>query len=244
MSIFIRLRSAVNYKIGNFIHRLGYRVVRSDRVPAGNLNLLESAFAVLILTGQKHISVIQVGAFDGLERDPLRRILQNKAVQAILIEPQPEPFRTLKKLYLNNPRIQLENAALADMSGTGTLYVPTKHGASPRASLIAEHRFRFSGSRHHEIPVRLMTLQDLMNKYGWSSFDLLQVDTEGYDLRILQMVFKARVRPRLINLESFHLSREERAELRETLTERGYHFIDWGFDTLAIEGSLLDGLFA
>ena len=71
---------------------------------------------------------------------------------------------------------------------------------------------------------------------------MVQVDAEGSDLAIVQMFFNAALEPPVINLESHHLSREERSELRQMLIKRGYQYVDWGLDTLAVRQSLFDWL--
>jgi FkbM family methyltransferase len=237
------VRSTVNYRLGRAANWLGYGILRSDRIPQGNLNLLEAGFAMLLLAAHRQIRIIQVGAFDGMYSDPLIRVLRDRRVEAILVEPQPEPFHILERTFAHDPRVRLENAAISDRSGQGLLYVPTSVGPSPLASLIPSHRFRFGGSEHREIPIQMITIQDLLTKHGWTTIDMLQVDAEGYDLTILQMVFAMGLEPAIVNLESHHLPREERDKLRQLFADRDYNFLDWGIDTLAVRRPLIDLIF-
>jgi FkbM family methyltransferase len=236
------IRSRINYWLGRAAYRLGYGVLRADRIPQGNLNLLETAFAMLRLLRKDQIRIVQVGAYDGLEQDPLVHVLSDGRVEAILVEPQAEPYRILVRTFAENPRIRIENVAVSDRSGKGLLHVPTAAGVSPFASLRPTYRFRLSS--HQQVPVQLMTVSDLLAKHGWTNIDMLQIDAEGYDLAILKMVFDTGLLPAIVNLESYHLQREERAELRRLFAYHGYNFLDWGFDTLAIRRPLIEMMFA
>jgi hypothetical protein len=83
-----------------------------------------------------------------------------------------------------------------------------------------------------------------MRKYRLETVDVLQIDTEGYDFKILSQFLDAGIEPAVINFESFHLSKDERNGSRRMLTERGYGFLDYGavgsnMDTLAVKHELL-----
>jgi FkbM family methyltransferase len=67
-------------------------------------------------------SFIQVGAFDGTTKDPLRKYIQACGWRGILIEPQPRPADELGKLYGGNDRLVILQAALDEKRGTRTLF--------------------------------------------------------------------------------------------------------------------------
>jgi hypothetical protein len=52
--------------------------------------------------------------------------------------------------------------------------------------------------------------------------DLLHVDTEGHDYRILRQLDFARFSPALVIYEHKHLTTEERIAARQLLQSRGY----------------------
>jgi len=90
-----------------------------------------------------------------------------------------------------------------------------------------------------QVRVPAISVSSLLLKAKISSIDFLQVDTEGMDFKIIKWFFQKGVEPSVINFESFHLSREERRESRETLDSRGYFFIETEQDTFAMKESLL-----
>ena len=66
---------------------------------------------------------IQIGANDGVSGDPIYRFIQEFDWTGILVEPQKEVFDTkLQILYGTNPKIHLENVAVAEEYGHMTLY--------------------------------------------------------------------------------------------------------------------------
>ena len=66
------------------------------------------------------------------------------------------------------------------------------------------------------------------------------VDTEGFDLEIVRQFLSLRQPlPLVIQLESYHLSREDRARLRSLLEERNYTYIDAEQDTVCFSSKLL-----
>jgi hypothetical protein len=65
---------------------------------------------------------IQIGAFDGVECDPIRKYLIRFDWKGIMLEPQPVPFEKLKNRYIDRPRLTILNAALSEENGKKELY--------------------------------------------------------------------------------------------------------------------------
>ena len=158
----------------------------------------------------------------------------------MLVEPQEGPFTSLVARYKQLHNIKLINAAVAELDGNVELYVPGSN-ASPRASLLPEHHRRFGLKKREvsEIVVSSLTVLSLLKQNKIQEVDLLQIDTEGMDFQILCWFFDAGVEPQIVNLKHFHLSFEERAMTRKTLTDRGYWFIETEHDTFAIKETLV-----
>src|ERR1700739_530849 len=70
----------------------------------------------------REFTFIQVGAFDGVSTDPLRKYIQTCGWRGVLIEPQPGPVAQLHELYCGNDRLVILKAALDDKRGTRTLF--------------------------------------------------------------------------------------------------------------------------
>jgi FkbM family methyltransferase len=236
--IFTRLRQYANSRMGSWLDARGYAIMRKHRVPSATLNMLELGLATLADHVQEPIRMVQVGAFDGDYFDPARPLIQS-GVESVLLEPQPEAAGQLGERYKENAFIHIENAALAPMSGQGTLYRPIGSGPSVWATLLPERAAEIGPCE--EISVPLISPTDLLAKYGWLHLHILQIDAEGYDLELLKLFFARSIYPEIVNIESFHLSASGRTELASLLTSAGYQWVDWNtWDTFAVRSSLLE----
>lgn len=76
-------------------------------------------------------------------------------------------------------------------------------------------------------------LNMLLRRTQMLDADLLQVDTEGYDAKIIGMIDFGVCRPRLIKFEHKNLSAEERASVVGLLSRNGYACVGEVGDTVA-----------
>jgi FkbM family methyltransferase len=236
VSTITRLKQYANSRIGWWLDARGYAIMRKYRVPSATLNMLEVGLATLAGRMRGPIRMVQVGAFDGDYVDPAKSLIES-GVEAILLEPQPEPAAQLVEQYKENALVHIENAALAPMSGQGTLYRPRGSGPSARATLMPEVAAEIGSCE--EIRVSLISSSDLLAKYEWAYVHILQIDAEGYDQELLKLFFAGSIYPEVINLESFKLSESGRKELTEVLSANDYQYLDWGYDTFAMRRSHL-----
>jgi len=230
----------LRYQLGRLFRKSGYRLARDYRWPEVHGNLLALGFALLRAGREGTIRVLQIGAFDGRACDPLLEILQNENVSAILVEPQKIPCERLVARYATNPRVSLINAAVAERDGVVKLYVHGS-GASPTASLIAQHHRRFGSDPKdvRELEVDSVSVASLVKMFHGEHLHLLQVDTEGMDYQILKWFFDAGVEPDVLNFESLHLSKAARLASRQLLKAKEYWWVETDQDTFALKESLV-----
>ena len=232
----------IRYQLGNLLNKVGFRMARTHRWPEVHGNLLLLGFSLVRAknSGLGDIQILQVGAFDGHARDPLEIILGDERVTAVLVEPQSAPYASLINRYGGNPRIRIVNTVVGEFDGQVTLYVPSAE-ASPKASVIAKHhkRFGIKKSQLREVVVPSLTVTSLLKQCQIKHLDILQLDTEGMDYRILTWFFAAGIEPAVINFESLHLDKNERQASRDLLRGKGYWWIDSHQDTFAIKESLV-----
>jgi FkbM family methyltransferase len=234
------VRNALHQNAREWLSRHGYRVIRDYRYPQINLKILEVAFAVLRAASSKSIRVLQIGAYEGGDDDPVDCLLDLPGVEAVLVEPQPDAFRILQRRHQERRNIRCIQLAVARNSGKGQLYRPKNQGHTAMATLLPDvMSYRFTGQQLEEIPVNLLTPTDLLTQIGWNHVDILQIDAEGYDWDLLQLFFEAGIVPDIINIEVFNLSREKKAALREALSDREYVWLDHGLDCFAISSRKL-----
>ena len=195
-------------------------------------------------------------------RDELRDLTPERRdrTQVVLVEPVREYFDRLQEAYAGLPCVRFENVAIAETRGSREFYRldadPAAHGypawlaglgslrADRMTSLWERYEKKHGGPTYEEMKrfyeerrviesVRCITIQDLVERHGIEDIDLLQIDAEGYDHRILQTIDFDRLRPSFINYERVLLQDDE-AACRRLMTEAGYALSDWGQDTLCV----------
>lgn len=133
--------------------------------------------------------IIEAGAFDGSDTLRLSRAFPETNIFAI--EPLPERFKQLQDRFKDSPQVICIPAALSDHEGTAVLYVaenPVRPGRPSQASSLHEPTGRLTSSPirfPHHIIVPTITLESLCTLHNIQSIDLLWLDTQGHELRIL-----------------------------------------------------------
>jgi FkbM family methyltransferase len=200
---------------------------------------------------------LQVGANDGKVNDPVHVYFRDFGWNGLLVEPLPDVFENeLKATYAGNPRVRLENVALASAEGELPLYrvaISRARWASGLSGFrrdniqahidngyiarrASEEGIALPADPSHIIEtvlVRTVTVDSLLAKHGVRHFDVLCVDTEGFDFEILKLVDLDRYRPDVIVFESKNLSDADYVTALQVLRTHGYHLYWDRGDTLA-----------
>jgi len=206
---------------------------------------------------RESVFCLQVGANDGITNDPVNRFLQHGGWSGLLVEPLVDVFADeLSVTYAGNPRVILENVALAPMAGTLPFYRVSVSRArwatglsTFRRETIEKHiengyiatKARVEGIEVpsdpaeliEELQVECMTVEKLLAKHAVESFQVLCIDTEGFDFEILKLVDLARYRPEFLLFESKNLSDADHTQALSRLRGLGYTLFWDNGDTVA-----------
>ncbi|RYG67243.1 FkbM family methyltransferase [bacterium] len=217
---------------------------RPDRELKLDLDLVATHLASI----QKDVFVLQIGANDGVSRDPLAQSIGKFNWSALMLEPQPGPFKKLQEIYSNSPQIKTINVALSDHDGSQTLYcldssLKEPDWASGLASFDVNHLLKHEAQipdvkkyiREIEVPCR--TFDTLLNENKVERVDVLQIDTEGFDAEVLRLFDVPRRLPVLINFEHRHLSKDDWNKSVKMLLDCGYLVATKSQDTIAYRGT-------
>lgn len=192
------------------------RVYRSFVPPVS-----EPSFWIGALTDSRKRLVVQIGSNDGVSNDPLHEhLIKNRLWQAILVEPLPHLFEKLKKNYPSDARFRFVNAAIND--GTEQPFYFLKEEAAQKlanmppwfnqlGSFDREHLLKHLPASEpyiHTIMIKGVTLPDLLSE--GTKPDILHIDAEGYDWKILSQLDVPHVQPGIILFEQKHLSEVDR----------------------------------
>lgn len=176
------------------------------------------------------MSFIQIGANDGVRNDPIRQHVFNLGWRGVFVEPIPEVFKLLVANYSAGIGLSFENAAICRADGPTPFYLHPRH--SDCSGLSIKTRIQRK-ARMQRIEVNGMTFSTLLRKHKVQKLDVLQIDTEGYDFDIIQMLDFTNIIPAIIRYEHTHI---DRLACREYLAARGYQCFEEGRDTIAYGG--------
>lgn len=223
----------------NLIQRLGYRVQGIKYVPRQLLSVenvreieLADLIARLMLEKGESLGLLQVGAYDGVSKDPFRNHLVRYPWDAILIEPQPEAVRSLKELYGDKDCIAVIQAAVTETSGETELHTIRSGDLSDwvggMASLSKEHLLSQTHiipdieSRICSITVPTVSFADVLDQHPEFCVDILQIDAEGADGELLELFPFDRCKPWIVHWEIKNLTREQTEDTFQLLIDQGY----------------------
>jgi FkbM family methyltransferase len=175
---------------------------------------------------------IQIGAYDGVSADPLRKYIDRCGWRGIMLEPQPRPANQLRALYRENPKITVLEAALDSERRTRSLYtiesdaVPNWAGgmASFDHNHILKQNHLVAGIQRmvREVPVECVVFDDVLDYLPENRLDLLQIDVEGADGYILSLFPFDRFKPAIIHWEIKNMTRSQQEEALERVITHGY----------------------
>ena len=185
-------------------------------------------------------SLIQIGANDGLKDDPLVNIIKKFKLESLLLEPIKKYFLDLQNNYSSYDNIRFENSALSTNNEILFLYKVDpeyfkKYGtvSCGISSFYKEHLLKHGIKKKHIIQekVNQISFDELLKKYSISRFDLLLIDTEGYDCRIVNEFFLKvkKIRP-IIIFEWSHIRYNELESTLDEIIKNNYSFFPLGDD--------------
>ncbi len=182
---------------------------------------------------------VQVGAHDGEMHDPLNSLLLKNKWNGILIEPQKDMLKKYKNRYKDRDNLIFINAAVHPTESSIDLYKiksPDEYSHTGWASIMPK-RFKDTIYEKDLIieKVRAIPLMNIIHNSGFKHIDLLQIDTEGYDLDVLKMFDLNIFHPLLIQFEHYHLSKKQYEESVDYLKNYGYVCFKKGYDTISIK---------
>jgi FkbM family methyltransferase len=206
-----------------------------------NFSCLKLESIILNLAEKKIInSLIQIGANDGVSHDHLHKIIKKFRLQSLLLEPIKKYFLDLQNNYAAYDNVKLENSALSINNEIFFLYKVNpehfdKYGtlSSGISSFNKEHLLKHGIKKKHIVQekVNQISFDELLNKYNFKSFDLLLIDTEGYDCNIVNNFFlKIKETRPIIIFEWSHIKNNELENTLSNLIKNSYSFFPIGDD--------------
>lgn len=182
---------------------------------------------------QGYKSMIKIGANDGVTDEKFLAFMTiTKDLKAVFVEPLGYMLERAKEKYKSHKNIVYKNVAIAEEKGELPFYYlgPKLYEAHPDAPkfcamlgsfnpthIWSELRGRYSDFIVIE-KVPTDTLMAVIEEVDLFDVDILQIDTEGFDYKILRQLDLEKCRPKLIFFEYKHLSPQEKVQALELLS--------------------------
>jgi FkbM family methyltransferase len=224
---------------------LGYKLLAKNYINNKNYLLNFSSLKlenIIAQLAEKKIinSLIQIGANDGVSHDHLHNIIKKFQLKSLLLEPIKKYFLNLQNNYLNFDNVKIENSALSVNNEIIFLYMVNpkysyKYGtiSSGISSFYKKHLIQHGIKKKHivEEKVNQISFDALLQKYNFKKFDLLLIDTEGYDCKIVYDFFSKikKIRP-IIIFEWSHIKNSDLKDTLQLIVKNNYSFFPIGED--------------
>lgn len=200
--------------------------------------------------GKESVFFVQVGANDGYNNDCLHSfIITNKNWNGILIEPVKFIFDQLKETYaiVQDNRLIFENVAISSTGGSQSFYYVAPNANEKEEFPIHCYQLGSFDKQHilkHlqgrlapyiiEEKIETATISEVLNRNNVSCLDLLHIDVEGYDFKVLSTLDFSAYPPKMIIYEHKHLTEEEYRMARSLLAKHQYAITEYKENTLAL----------
>lgn len=171
---------------------------------------------------------VQIGANRG--NDEFTSLIKNEHVDTlILVEPLSVHNPSLINCYSNIDNKFIENVIITDKENSEeVIYFHKLDGLEygnnyELASLNKQHSLNIRNSYEEKEVIALklpnLTINNLLDKYKLQNIDLLFIDTEGYDSKIIMSIDFTKFNIKEIYYENLHVNAYE---LRTFLKEKNY----------------------
>lgn len=147
------------------------------------LTIAEERFLKRLARQLQGGTVLDVGANHGDYASFVKRLAPDSTVYAF--EPHPKNFSILKAASQKNAFTAIP-CAVSNESGSVKLYDFADKDGSTQASLGEETIIFQDDSKTVSYDVKCITLDEFISEHDIKNIDLLKIDTEGFDLSVLQ----------------------------------------------------------
>jgi FkbM family methyltransferase len=183
-----------------------------------------------------NIKFVQIGANDGIQYDPLFPYVKKRSWKGLMVEPNPIVFKELKENHKNSRSdLTFCNYAIGEEGEFTLFWCEELTGV---ASFDKEHVVRHLNGANYKIleeDVKMIPFLKLLTIHPtFKKVNILIVDTEGWDAKIIQSINFKEFLADLIVFESWHVEESVLNETIEYLENYGYNCFSSRGDTTAI----------
>ncbi|HXB29259.1 MAG TPA: FkbM family methyltransferase [Puia sp.] len=206
---------------------------------------------ILKIAGESNIKTfVQIGSNDGIKNDPLHRYIKKNNWKGILVEPDKANFLKLRSNYMQLNGLIFENVGIGPERGEMLFYrlkdiTESEPGWYDQVGSFDKKTFIKNIEYGKELDKRIVseslpviTFYDLLQKNNFNQVDLLHLDTEGFDYKILGSIDFSKYNIRVVVFEGEWMTRLELKETIEYLRKYDYHIYRCGIDYAGVKRKL------
>jgi len=165
----------------------------------------------------QHFGLVVLGAHSGVHlRDLISRYFDKNI---LLVEPVPYNYLELEKVYRDSKNIIISKNGVLDKNIIDSFYFVKKdsitklgkHWASQIGSFDKDHilkhknkRFQIDDEHIEKIDIKFITFEELVKEYSIGSIEMLQIDIEGAEYKIMKSINYDELNINQILFESKH----------------------------------------
>jgi FkbM family methyltransferase len=200
-------------------HRQNWTILFGQFARSGNNVMLRE----FVSRARRARGTVDVGANAGLYTYHAAAV--SPQVPLLALEPIVELADLLRANLYRNGRAaaRVANVAASDMAGEAEFFVADSDEVS---SLQSNHVQAYEGNAGSRRLVRTATLDQLVRERGFEHVDLIKIDVEGHERRVLDgaAAILDRHRPVLV-METGHEADGDRAAIHDRLARLGYRML-------------------
>ena len=174
--------------IQKLVNLFGYKVMKIKSTDATDLDDLTKS----LITKSEPV-IFDVGANKGQSITRYKKLFQNPIIHSF--EPNIDEVNILKQKYINDKNLYLNNVAVGDKKGNLEFNINARSGHSSFKNLIPNTTWIKKRSNSIKIDdknyttkkvnAEVITLDDYVNEKNLTNIDILKIDTQGFEDKVL-----------------------------------------------------------
>ena len=174
--------------IQNLIKLLGYKIIKSSSIDKSNLDDM-----IKLIIKKSEPVIFDVGANEGQSIRRYKKIFENPILHSF--EPGNDAVNILKEKYKNEKDLFVINSAVGEKDGDLDFYitVDTSHSSFkkllPNSTWIKKRSKTQNVDKNkyttEKVSTKIIALDDYVKKNNINNIDVLKIDTQGYEDKVL-----------------------------------------------------------
>lgn len=216
---------------------------------AGDRMSLEARLEA-VLGNRRRVFFVQIGSNDGRQGDPLHNMIKkNEEWSGVFVEPVKLYFDRLKENYGASAQFIFENIAVGESRGTKPFYYVSELAKQKLGSDLPPWADQLGSFRREHIiehlgpgidkfiieeNIECLELSQILSKNNIDAIDVIHIDAEGFDSKVIGQIDFSLYRPTIILFEHKHMSEVEMHDTISLLKHQGYSLHSYTNDTMAV----------